>query len=118
MILIESIKSYEIDYDEAMIDRHSYNEPFRLDDGGCVDYRIVQELVRGRRFIRPDGEMVVIGCSEQVGDIIDIQYEAWDEANRLIEEWRTQYVNLKLDFDIVRRAGFITRLKWLFFGVD
>lgn len=92
------------------------------------------ELVKGRMFVRPDGEQVVIGASKQAQKVIGLQYEAWgtliyerDEAytdlRTATKLKRNALVELGTLKDAVKRgkvkrvnASIWTRLNWLLFG--
>jgi predicted HTH transcriptional regulator len=61
-------------------------------------------MVRGRRFVTPNGNELIIGCSKQAAAIIGIQYDAWDNQEKMIIS------------KIARNATFLTRVRWLFKG--
>lgn len=100
---------------------------------------VLRELVQGRRYIRPDGTEVIIGNSCEAASTIGIQYEAWEEKERMIEDLQTDLGRARYQIDVlkgkvhyymncaetyledirlIRAAGFWTRLKWLIEGVD
>ena len=106
MILITDIK----------IETHS-SDQIILHNCGLYTHpdKVKRELVYGRRFRRPsDGMDVVIGVPKELADIIGIQYEAWEEKEKLItslQETVTRYSNNILH---LVKQNFWQRLKWFF----
>ena len=90
----------------------------------------VTEIIRGRRFQTPKGN-IVIGLTQEVSEILDIHYEAWRAKDKLIDEQSQQIYELtykgrdlelqnvgyKLKLDELTEASLWTRIKWIFRGI-
>lgn len=117
MLLISKVEFLDVDGDEQTIFETKPREPLPLKCGEMVEAKVAQELVRGRRFRRPnDGTDIVIGCSNQAQDVIGLQYEAWESLEKDRDHWHTQCVASRLKIDSIKKAGFWERLKWLLRG--
>lgn len=123
MILITKIEYCQTDRDAYEIyhsDLYEKSEPLfscnSVSPRTPVSDSVVREVVRGRRFVRPDGLEVMVGMTEQAADVLGLQYEAWQELeDRANENWAL-YHNHKRVLEATKKAGFFTRLKWLFMG--
>ena len=87
MIVIEHIKYFKVDRDIAEIMQMRPFEAISVITDAGKDYMssedLQKEIIRGRRFVRPyDGTDVIIGTSKQVADLINIQWEAWEEMEQ------------------------------------
>lgn len=136
MIVIKSI-----DFFEVQGERHEFynryikggNPIMTVDTAAGTDQVMVEEvaeLIKGREFRSPGGRSVVIGVSNQAQDIIGIQYEAWENQSRMIEELSRDNGQLTIKADQLHRqneeklfelneikaASIWVRLRWLFFG--
>ena len=118
MILITKIEYTEVDGDVREIFQHKRRPIFRNNHRERVDEKVVREVVRGRRFCRPDGREIAVGLSEQAADVLGLQYEAWRELEQRAENHRNREMNLDWELLAIKKAGFWTRLKWLFTGVQ
>lgn len=117
MLLISKIEFLDVDVDVHTIFEVKPWEPLPLKGGEMVEAKVAQELVRGRRFRRPnDGMDIVIGCSKQAQDVIGLQYEAWESLENDRDYWHTQCVASRLKIESIKQAGFWKRLKWLLRG--
>lgn len=124
MILLSEVKFYEVDGESPhavlmdaapdglipLMNSSNSAPPF-------IEIPVYQELIRGRRFIRPDGEVLYVGCSKEVQDIIGIHYDEWDKLEATSEANRDNYISVKHELEDIREAGFIKRLKWLIYGI-
>lgn len=84
----------------------------------------VRELIVGREFRDPSGRTVVVGVSKQAQDIIGIQYEAWENQSKMIEDLilECSAIQIKVEqkekeLSKIKSASFWDRLKWMFFEV-
>lgn len=98
--------------------------PMAVDDLSLPEASVTEEKVRGRAFIKPDGERIIIAATKEVQDIIGLQYEAWNEMESRSEELYRKAIgnsNLAKGFvgqlKTIETASFWRRLKWLFTGV-
>jgi len=137
MLVIKSIDFYEVNGDVYEMVAQSYRE------GGMrslmtvgspagdtsVPVSVVAELIKGRRFVGPGVDMV-IGVSEQAQKVIGIQYEAWENADKLIAD--QSYTIARKDrelnecgeslskahneLDAIKGASLFQRIKWVFTG--
>jgi len=123
MILIESIKWYEVEGNVIQFAHcEDPSEPLWLADRGedivPVEAEIVHEVINGRHFRRRgDGTDVWIGMAADPANLLGLQYEAFDT---LEDMYRKQAHFTKLAEAATRRlqnAGFFTRIKWVFTGV-
>ena len=130
MIVIKNIDFFRTDMD--LIEIFNYTDP----PGGVwvgrefLEVEFCKELIKGRRFIRPDGEEVVVGVSKQAQDVLGLLYEDWGKQRRALFLVQNAYrdVCVKLDsvgekleakegeLDVYRNASFWQRLKYLFGG--
>lgn len=110
MILITRIEYREV---EA---RGGAHEIRRLSEH--VGEEMAREIVRGRRFCRPDGTEVLIVLSEQAADVLGLQYEAWRELEQRAEAHYRRACTLDWELRKIKKAGFWTRLKWVLTGVQ
>lgn len=117
MLLITKIEFLDVDGDSHAVVDERQLEPLHPKDIGMTEEKIVRELVRGRRFTRPnDGVEIVIGLSKQAQDIIGLQYEAWEALEKDRDYWHRKCIASRLKIDSIKMAGFWERLKWLVFG--
>jgi hypothetical protein len=122
MILIESIKYFEVDRDPyTLIAQEPFGcVPLMTDEG--AEYKpmdALTEFVSGRRFCRPsDGTDIVIGMSKDVRDLIGIQYEAYENLEKELSDWINSNGRLAEKINKAENAGFWQRLKWLFSGIN
>lgn len=120
MIVITDVKFMEFDRDEMIL---AFRDPYRgIDVRTHEGYETcsameLQELVRGRRYVRPDGQELVIGVSKQAQDVIGIQYEAFDTLRKESDRYFTEIISMQEEMRKVRSASFWVRLKWIFTGV-
>lgn len=127
MKIITDIKVLETNESTYELERHTYlgNETYIQFEGEVVPVNVVKELIRGRRFIDPKrGVDIVLGCSQEVGDILQLQYDAFENMSQNIDTLlrhkdilSRQNVDLRKRFVKVLKAGFFTRLKYLFTGI-
>jgi len=120
MIIITKIEYIQIERDVHELICCSYDpdaEPlYPANSDEPVSPKEVQEIVRGRKFRHPDGREIRVGMSEQAGNLLGLQYEAWqDLEERLIVSLRTS-LRLSREIQAAKHAGFLTRLKWLIKG--
>lgn len=122
MILIESIKYYEVEGDWTRV-----MEMLSRDHIPCygseesVSAELAQTIVRGRRFVRPsDGTDVFIGNTPDVAKLIGLQYEAWDEREKTyrthVDGLNNTIYSLGGALRKAETASWTTRLGWLFKG--
>lgn len=136
MIVIKSIDFFEVHGERhEFYDRYIKNGNPLMKVGTAVgsDQVMVEEvaeLIKGREFRSPGGRSVVIGVSAQAQDIIGIQYEAWENQSRLVEELSRDNGRLTtkadqlhrqskeklIELNEIKTASFWVRLRWLFFG--
>lgn len=129
MIVITKVDYFEVGEDQYRhaIYRH-HLDPFipcissSSGDKYVTVEDVQREIIRGRRYVRTyDGTDLVIGCSQEVQKILGLQLDAWDRIvqeskdvereNRGLKEW-CRYVQ-----NLIKGAGFFTRLWWVFFGM-
>lgn len=127
MILIKNIEMVEVDRDpyEILSTIHPY-EAISVYNGSNIEHiehEVFTELIRGRRFIRPDGKELIIGCSKQAEEVIGIQYESWENLMGLHESTREELYRekgklLKANEELyaIKQLGFFKRLVLLFKG--
>ena len=116
MIVIMEVKAVEVDRPIYKIQRFTKlpllgGEPWKTIPAETVH----QEVIKGRRFRRPsDGTDIVVGCSKQAQDIIGIQYEAWENMEKAMNNMTNSFVDLQNKLSDIMASGIWTRLKWVF----
>jgi len=131
MIVIESMKWYEVEHDVAeimcmkrgdhLMVKHS-DETARIP----VSAEVLHEVVHGRQFTNPQtGRSIMVGTSKEIGHLLGLQYEAWAEMEHRLRHSDSLIYGLQRTLsvqnrtlDTIREAGFLTRLVWLFSGVS
>jgi len=97
--------------------------------GNAGDDIFTHEIVYGRKFVKKDGSVIVIGMTKYVQEIIGIQYEAWDNLlqkcsnlrltkdslERNLSRVTKEMYQYKAELDYMKRAGFFRRLKYFLF---
>lgn len=122
MILVESVKSYEVpeDFHKIIHKVSAYDavELFTNDGAHIVSTNLLHELVSGRRYRRPsDGQEICIGWSQEVQDLLGMPLECWENMEAYLKDARWDNDDLRGKLTAIKSAGFLTRLKWLFTGV-
>ena len=127
MIVITEIKILETQHDwiefaYSNLPQLKYTSPGEL--VADKEY-FMKELVRGRRFIKPNGEEIVIGITNQASEILGILYESYDNMNRELisgmDELRSCRSYLSdCKYDLLDLSGWIKisiwrKLYWLIF---
>lgn len=121
MILIESVKYYEVEHDPITIPwtKSPYvGVPVMTNEGeDIVSAAVLTELCRGRRFVRADGTEITIAMSQDVQELLGMPLDLWDDmqADLDVATINSEYSEKKIDR--IEGADFWTRLKWLFTGV-
>ena len=127
MIVIRNIDFIETPQDRTEIyHQDPMSPPILLRTQGDDEYMpvsIVQELIRGRCFRRPDGSELVIGASKQAEEVLGLQYEAWETVHRELCTQRSRLLaahkqvhKYKDELNGIRCASIWKRLKWLIVG--
>lgn len=116
MIVITEVKCLDVEADMHEIMHVRPWDFIPLADGSSsVEAETVQkEVIKGRRFVRPDGEPMVVGVSQAAQDVIGLQYEAWESLEKDRDLWHTQCVSARLELNQFKNAGLWQRLKYLF----
>lgn len=90
MILIKKIEFMDIDRDMvelAFMSLPDYGLLVNTDSGQDITKAsVVNELVRSKRFRRPDGTELRIGFSEQAADVLGLSYEAFANLEDLLSQ--------------------------------
>ena len=99
MLLVKNIEFVEVDKEFVeLLHTRVGNPKFSLHSNKgstlCTAEEI-RELVKGRRFYRPDGAEIIIGCSAQAAEIIGIQYEARDDISKRAEMYHANWISAK-----------------------
>lgn len=123
MLIVKNIEIIEVDRDPWEI--VSLTRPFQaikvFNPGKNRPERIAEnifrEMIQGQRFIRPDGQELLIGCSRQAEEIIGIQYEAWGNMSEVREMTRGQLRKAEKELSDLKQLTFWKRLKALFTGI-
>lgn len=95
----------------------------------CMDLNLETEYIVGKRYIYPKrGIDIVIALKPDVAELFGLQYEAFEDLEKNVQDLRLDNNNLKLRLSSLRvklhkkidelisihDAGFWTRLKYLF----
>ncbi len=95
-------------------------------DGGkdVMPIKIYRELVRGRVFVNRNKQKVCIGMTNEAGEILGLEYEAWENMNRSLDavrhevsDLRTKLSQAQTTLTRIHNGSWWVRLKWLFTGV-
>lgn len=90
----------------------------KFEEGNAVDIKTVREYIKGRRFYNPRrGIDVVLGVSKEVGDILGLQYEAFENLEKGVEHLRIEKNGYYQELKRIGKFNFWKRLKCLFFGI-
>lgn len=119
MIVIKNIDFIEVENDNIkLMTSTPSNKNYQIFEN------IEQELIRGIRFRRSDGNEIVIGYSKQAQDILGISFEVFENLKSKYDiecenHFRTtQEMNqLKNKLLEINSASFWQRLKTLFFNI-
>jgi hypothetical protein len=121
MIVIRSIDAVEIDDNLHVTHLDTCVPCDVVGDPGSVDWiehSVYREYIEGRWFVRPDGKRLLIGNSKQASEIIGLQFEAWQNMEKSLDDCRKARRELEAELKPLRavaQAGFWTRIKWVFF---
>ncbi len=119
-IIITDVKFMEVDRDpwELVSRCPPYQQRIVWGDSGeeTVNTDTIRELIHGRRFRRSDGTMLLIGCSKQAQEVIGIQYEAWENSEKMLEDYRRCWNNTERKMIAIREMSFWQRLRFAFTG--
>ena len=122
MIVIKSVEVLESERDvmqtqELCYDPRTFEIPFF--DHKVEDVKVVRELIKGRRFVHPERRIdVVIGMSSKVGEILGLQYEAFESMQNSIATLQETNSAIFDEIEEIRSFGFWKRLKCLFTGIN
>ena len=110
--------------------QYLYDSPVPCDfvpvDGGknAMPIEVYRELIRGRIFINRNKQKVCIGMTKEVGEILGLEYQAWQNMENSLAETISGKFRMGHDLtmvihqlDEIKRASWWVRLKWLFTGV-
>jgi len=128
MIVVTNIEYFEVKGEEHDFYR-SFRQPYDLvktvDRDGVVNpvpARYIIERIKGRRFRRRDQEWIV-GLSNEVADIFQLQESAWETMEKELGFALDRAIQLNIDLqaaknelETAKKAGWKTRLRWLFKG--
>ena len=121
MILVESVKSYEVpdNIHEIIHKQLPYEACEVLTNDGTefISTELIHELIRGRRFRRPDGTEIVVGWSSEVQSVLGLTYEAWETKEGECRGLRNTADVFQRENNRFKQANFWQRFKWLFKGV-
>lgn len=131
MIIVSDAKIMHVDRNPAEIlqtvrQEHDYVMPSQGE--APISAKDFRELIRGRRFRRPDGSTLVVGLDRSLQDLIGIHFEAYDELQGRIEsigrKWQSEFSKHKVTkqkleeaedtIDTISNFTFIDRLIWAF----
>jgi hypothetical protein len=79
---------------------------------------IKTEYIVGRRFTNTRGEIITIGVSREVQDLIGLPFHVYEEQEASILCLKTDLSLKEGKLKMLKSANFFTRLKWLFSGVS
>jgi hypothetical protein len=124
MILITKVETVVVDRDivKMSVDQGYDYVPL---SGPLIPIKRFNELIRGKRFINRKRNIdVVIGVTGEVGELLGIQFEAFESLERTCEELQDRIIcktieaiGYKDKLSAIENSGFFKRLKWLFCGV-
>ena len=91
MIIITEIKTITVDRNQWMFSKtlDPSNEFIAFDENNdptITSVSTLNELIRGRRFIRQDGSEIILGYSKEIAETIGIEFEAWTVMKKFQEE--------------------------------
>jgi hypothetical protein len=120
MIIITKVEALKTEKDIEELEWQIYceqNSHTKIgDDFVPVEY--AREIIRGRRFVNPSRDIdVVIGVTGKVGDLLGLQYEAFENMEKEIEVLRIKNQTLHRKLDSFTNASLWKRLKYSFTGV-
>ena len=125
MIVITKIDFIETERDPLeLIHRYGLDGRIPFSNGRKeIEAKELMELIRGRRFVRPDGKEIVLGISRQAQDVLGIQYEEWHRMNLRLKVATDEKLSLMKELNTytgiikeAKKATIVQRIKWLFFG--
>lgn len=122
MIIVKSIEIITVDRDPWEI--LSLTKPYQavevFDPGknkpSHISSNAFRELISGRRFVKPNGDELLIGCSKQAEDIMGIYYNSWDDMSKQLEESRAAFRTMSGYLMKIKQLGFFGRLIAVFRG--
>ncbi len=131
MIIVKSIEIITVDRDHwellSLTEPYQAVEVFTPDKNkpSHICSNTFRELIIGRRFVKPNGEELLIGCSKQAEEIMGIHYDSWDGMLNQLEESRAAFhtikeLQLKTEKHLmkIRSLGFFERLVAVFRGYE
>lgn len=132
MIVVTEVKFIEVNEQDAYLAH--YEEPIPVWTGGAEKINpekyittgeVREELIQGTRFKRPDGTEIVLGISSSAKKVLGLGYEVFSNQRRTIETLHSNVLyernkrgKAENQLFLIKHAGFWTRLKWLFTGVQ
>lgn len=78
------------------------------------DFEIEVETVRGREFVFPNGEQIILGLPEAEARFLGVHAEAWQDLQAQCDHWYERYTNARCRVEQFKLAPFWARLKFLF----
>lgn len=122
MKIITAIKVVEIGQDVSEVWHELHHaierdaEFFKI-DGTLQKTAVVKEWIKGRQFYNPHtGELIVLGVSQEVGELLGLQYAAFEELEYQVAKERDRADRLERQGERIRNMRFLDRLKCLFTG--
>jgi len=117
MIVIEDIKFFETNRDPVEILHMTPSHMPILINDVLYEQETFRELIHGRRFIRPsDKTDIIVGIPEKSQKILGLMYEAWNNMEESLNSAQKMFFLAQEELRNIRKASFLKRLNWLFFG--
>ena len=104
MLVITNIDTLEVENDIAEIPHWDHDLSPAPHDEVIKNESVKAEVVKGRRFIRPDGSEIMVAASVQSQKVLGLMYEAWESNTRLINNLHDTAMRLKFDLMVSRGA--------------
>lgn len=119
MLLITKIETLKTKENFAEMYRLIYTskDPYITFGSELLETKVAKEIIKGRRFINPqNGIDVVLGASNEVGDLIGLQYEAWETQIKNYTSLQNKHHIISKELNDIKMLNFWGRIKFIFTG--
>ena len=113
MIVIESIKTMEVDRDEWEIYHYGPTMNRVPCNSECME-SVTSEMIRGRTFVNAHGRRVCIGMSKQVQDAIGLPARAFENMSEHIENSNILINAMKKRIESFQNMNLLGRILFVF----
>ncbi len=132
MIIITKVETVETEIDPIRLPIYDKDDMlFPPHVSEPLPTKTYLEIIKGREFIKSNGERIFIGMRNEAEEVLGIYYDAWDELHKqinglyrcihssanVIDDTRMERNEKEKEIEKIKSYGFWKRLKCLFVGI-